>query len=202
MAAETTPSRAPMRVLVTGSRNHQDRQQVRSALETLRSYLAVITDGPFAQTRSTVLIHGAAKGLDSIAAQIAEQQLGWDTESHPAQWREGPQQSYNPRAGIRRNHRMISAGADLVIGFPNQKRSLARKTKQSIGTWHCLDTAAKSQHTPMVFISWKPAPESEHMIYPYSQAAREALSRHSYLSETLHLSIRCQDITREEEHRP
>lgn len=101
-----------MRVLVTGSRDWKDVGIVREALRVT------------AQDGAT-LVHGGARGLDTIAGRVAEQ-LGYTVEVHPAAWSRGK------RAGIERNAKMVALGADYCFAFP---------LPQSIGTWDCAKRA-------------------------------------------------------------
>ncbi|MFC4128980.1 DUF2493 domain-containing protein [Nocardia rhizosphaerae] len=119
------------RLLVTGSRAWTDRQTIRDALAAAWRELQ---PGPI------VLVHGAADGADSIAADIWGS-AGLPVEPHPADWdncdhsckhapryrRDGT--PYCPAAGPRRNLEMIRTGADLCLAFPRGK---------SIGTQHCM----------------------------------------------------------------
>lgn len=91
------------RLLVTGSRDWSDRTVIRDAL---RQAWRDLQPGPI------VLVHGAARGADSIAAEI------WTggklpDEPHPADW-----DTHGKKAGPIRNQEMVDAGADLVLAFP------------------------------------------------------------------------------------
>ncbi|QIS02344.1 DUF2493 domain-containing protein [Nocardia brasiliensis] len=86
------------RVLVTGSRTWTDHSAIQYALAPFRS-------------RDAVLVHGNARGADRIAAGIWHA-WGEHDEPHPADWeREGR------AAGLRRNQRMVDAGADVCLAF-------------------------------------------------------------------------------------
>lgn len=74
-----------------------------------------------------VLVHGAAAGIDRLAAEIAER-AGWALEAHRADW-----EGRGKIAGPERNARMVAAGADICLAFP---RSGSR------GTWDCIRRAA------------------------------------------------------------
>jgi hypothetical protein len=85
-----------MRLLIAGSRDWQDETPIRQALE---------------RARPTVLIHGAARGADSIAARLAYA-MGIEVRAYPADWRIGR------AAGVIRNQRMLDEGRpDWVIAF-------------------------------------------------------------------------------------
>lgn len=61
----------------------------------------------------SVLIHGAARGADSLADQWAKK-CGIPVEVYPADW-----ETYKRAAGMIRNRQMLIDGRpDLVIAFP------------------------------------------------------------------------------------
>ena len=86
------------RLLVCGSRYWINREAI---LKKLRTY-----------PKNTVLIHGACKGADSLAASIGRE-LGFDTISFPADWAR-----YRKGAGPIRNQQMLDEGKPThVIAF-------------------------------------------------------------------------------------
>lgn len=93
------------RVLVTGSRTWTDVEHVHGALNALGASSAK------AGFDGLTVVHGAARGLDTIAAKWAwdRQRTGWPVtaEAHPADWKK-----YGRRAGFVRNNHMVSLGAD------------------------------------------------------------------------------------------
>jgi hypothetical protein len=101
-----------MIVAVTGGRDFNDIERVRRALYSL-------------EPKPTLLIHGAAQGADTLAAQVAEE-LGIPTEAHPADW-----EKHGRSAGPRRNEEMISRRPDLLLAFPGSKGT-ANMTRQAI----------------------------------------------------------------------
>lgn len=107
------------RVLVTGSREHRDAPLICQALMAeLRVARRLM--------RPMVVIHGAAKGLDTIAHCWA---IGADRttpDPHPANWAAGKQ------AGHVRNQKMVDLGADVCLAFP---------LPGSTGTWDCVRRA-------------------------------------------------------------
>jgi len=90
-----------MKVLVTGDRNWSNRTIIRHALLDLPD--------------KSIIVHGAARGADSIAGEIAEK---WDIKvlSYPAQW-----EVYGKAAGSIRNRQMLEENPDieLVLAFHN-----------------------------------------------------------------------------------
>lgn len=114
-----------MRVLVCGSRGWSDREVIYRELAKLPS--------------DTTVIHGAARGADTIAGEVAEE-LGFAVVSCPAQWSQ-----FGRAAGIVRNQQMLSEESpDLVLAFP---RDLAN----SPGTKHMISIARKAGVEVRVF---------------------------------------------------
>ena len=95
-----------MRVLVTGSRNITDEDFVRRSLV---KHIWMHIDS----YNEVTLVHGDCKGLDRIAASIAQNKFGWLVESYPAKW-----DKYGSGAGPLRNQQMVNQGADICIAFP------------------------------------------------------------------------------------
>ena len=89
------------RVIVCGGRDYTNRKAVRNALEMVKR-----KHGPF------VVIHGCARGADTLAGQeAAKMELG--IMEFPADW-----DRYGKRAGFVRNEQMLVEGkADAVIAF-------------------------------------------------------------------------------------
>lgn len=98
-----------VRVLITGSRNVTDRAMIAAALS------AVAREHPGVPL---TVVHGAARGADSLAAQIAADHPGrLIAEAHPVtDWRR-PDGSVDRAAGHRRNQRMVDAGAAVALAF-------------------------------------------------------------------------------------
>jgi hypothetical protein len=96
-----------MRILVTGSRNWTNPRAVEAALSAV--WLHFYVRGASAQP---VVVHGAARGADTLAAQAAVQ-FGFDVEAHHANW-----QQFGRAAGPRRNAEMVALGADICLAFP------------------------------------------------------------------------------------
>lgn len=87
-----------VRVLVCGSREWTDR-------DAIYNFLAFLT-------RDNVVIHGAARGADSIAAEAAGRR-GAAVVAFPAEW-----DKHGKAAGPIRNQRMLDEGKpDVVIAF-------------------------------------------------------------------------------------
>lgn len=128
-----------MRVLVTGSRKGVPREKVYEVLDQI--YNNWVHD-PYANDspgERFVVVHGAARGVDRMAADWAVGHFMWgehvDQEAHPATWTDGK------KAGPIRNQKMVDLGADLCIAFP---------IEGSIGTWDCVRKARKAGIETMV----------------------------------------------------
>lgn len=109
----------PRRILITGSRDWPSPWMIRLALLDVWWYH---WGGP----PDTVLVHGAARGADTQAAEIWTG-AGLREERHPADWA-----NHGKRAGPIRNQKMVDLGADICLAFP---------MPDSIGTRHCMSIA-------------------------------------------------------------
>lgn len=116
------------RVLVTGSRYWVDRCVIFDALANWLN-TAVMSD------RYPVLVHGGARGADSLADSVWRQ-WGFPVEVHPADW-----ETYGKSAGHRRNAGMVARGADICPAFP---------IGESRGTRGCMALAEKAGITVIV----------------------------------------------------
>lgn len=118
----------PFRVLVTGSRHATTEQHSAVIRNELRLAIGHIT-GDQMNAGLVTLVHGAAPGVDTIAADIMRA-LPWPIRivGYPARdfgrW---------PECGPRRNSHMVSLGADICLAFP---------MPGSRGTWDCARKAA------------------------------------------------------------
>lgn len=106
-----------MRFAVTGGRRFRDWTLLAHALRQM--------------PEDATLVHGAAPGLDSLAAEFWGGIHGRPVDPHPADW-EGPCRptcrpghrrprgdgDYCPAAGVYRNQEMLDSGVDLVVAFP------------------------------------------------------------------------------------
>jgi hypothetical protein len=134
------------RVIVTGSRRWDDAARIEHVLKGIRDqdYFA-----------DAVLVHGAARGVDQMAA-AAWISLGGTALPFRAKWaqcgRECPPNHqrarnggrYCPTAGHRRNARMVDGGADLVLAFSRD---------QSAGCADCV-RRAQGAGIPVLFFDW------------------------------------------------
>jgi len=114
---------AGIRILVTGSRKWVDRMAVQQ--ELFRT-----ADAWHTPLSECTVVHGAARGLDTLA-HVAALSMGMQVEAHPADWDQHPR-----KAGPIRNQAMIDAGAAVCLAFP---------LPGSIGTWDCIRRANKAR---------------------------------------------------------
>lgn len=91
-----------VRVLVSGSRDWKDVKTVARVLSKL--------------PKDTVIIHGDAPGLDTIAGTVAKN-MGLTVEAYPADW------SIGRRGGLLRNSEMLTKDIDFVIAFRTKMNS-------------------------------------------------------------------------------
>ena len=90
-----------MRILVCGGRDFSKYNQVFYAISRLKNTYGV-----------EAVIHGGARGADSLAGQAAEE-LGIPVEVYPADWK-----THGKKAGLIRNQQMIDEGKpDAVVAF-------------------------------------------------------------------------------------
>jgi hypothetical protein len=78
----------------------------------------------------TVIVHGAARGADTIAGETARI-LGMPVEAYPADWNK-----HGRSAGPIRNRKMLDTKPDLVIAFHEDIES-------SKGTKDCVNEALR-----------------------------------------------------------
>jgi len=101
------------RVLVCGGRDYSDARLLNAVLDAAHEANPIV-----------VLIHGAARGADTLAADWAKQR-GVLATAYPADWaHEGR------KAGPIRNQQMLNSGKPhLVIAFPGGKGTLDMITR-------------------------------------------------------------------------
>ena len=109
------------RVLVTGSRNYDDKDILFDALADQYE-------------PGMIVVHGGARGADTLAGEWVKkmQTLGYQVvaEVHPADW-----DRHGKSAGAIRNQEMVDAGADVCLAFPEG---------ESRGTRHCMKAAERA----------------------------------------------------------
>lgn len=107
-----------MKVLVCGSREFKDEDLLNRTLEGIDKSRGI-----------TEIIHGAAKGADTLSGLYARSR-GIPVHEQPALWN-----TYGRRAGPIRNHEMLKLRPDLVVGF---------LSKDSRGTKHMLEISDRA----------------------------------------------------------
>ena len=86
----------------------------------------------YTNRKTLVIIHGAARGADSIAGAVASRFEGVKVEEYPAEWKK-----HGKKAGPLRNIRMLQEGQpELVVAFHDDLAN-------SKGTRHMATIAAK-----------------------------------------------------------
>lgn len=118
-------------LLVTGDRNWTDRATIK------RGLLLHAARGTSGQT---AVIHGGARGADTIAGQIAKE-AGWEVIEVKAEWGR-----YGRGAGPIRNHKMLNMHPDIVLAFHDD-------LEKSKGTKHCVEEAIQRGFVVVLFKS-------------------------------------------------
>lgn len=117
-------------ILVTGSRNETSRQRIKAGLIEA----AKLAAPDLTNIESVRLIHGAARGADTIAGAIGVEK-GWSVYSCPADWNK-----HGNKAGPIRNAEMVQ----LALRFEAEDWMVvcaAFPLPGSIGTHDCVRQA-------------------------------------------------------------
>lgn len=93
-----------LRLCVCGGRDYDNRDLVYQTLDKLLKNVP-----PW---KELILVHGDARGADSLAASWAKDR-GISDEPHPADWNK-----HSKGAGPIRNREMLKAGIDFLVAFP------------------------------------------------------------------------------------
>ncbi len=109
-----------MRVLVTGSRTFTDYAAISRALGGMYE----VSSG-----ETFTVVHGGARGADSLAGEWVRLMRGRgledvEAEVHRAEW-----DRHGKIAGLIRNQKMVDLGADICLAFP---RGASRGTRDCI----------------------------------------------------------------------
>lgn len=118
------------RVLITGSRYFQSKAVIKSALK-----IVCLSDG----FDNCQLVHGAAKGADSLAAQAARELGIGVIQDFPADWN-----THGKKAGFVRNAEMVALGHDVCLAFFSPDA-------ENRGTQMCANLAEKAGITVLRF---------------------------------------------------
>ena len=100
-----------MRVLVCGDRNWTNKSKIREELEALHDV--------------ELIIHGAARGADTLAGEVAKE-LNILVIEYPADWHR-----YGKAAGPHRNREMLDDNPNLVLAFHSHIR-LSKGTADTV----------------------------------------------------------------------
>lgn len=109
------------RIAATGGRDYTDREVVWVALDQLR-----------AKHPDLVLVHGAARGADTLAAEWAAER-GVPAEAFAADWKR-----FGRGAGPERNARMAGSGLTGLVAFPGGKGTtnmIAECERRGVPVW-------------------------------------------------------------------
>jgi predicted Rossmann-fold nucleotide-binding protein len=102
-----------MKILVCGGRDFTNKKALYEALD-------VGSQG----AEEVLIIHGGAKGADSLAQQWADEK-GWPCQYFPADWDKN-----GTAAGPMRNQKMLDVGKpDLVVAFPGGRGTTDMKKR-------------------------------------------------------------------------
>jgi len=126
MANEVAPLKDKIVILVTGSRHFKDVPLLRNRFEKYKAY------------KNVIVIHGAARGLDQIAGEIATQNE-WISFSYPARWNK-----FGRSAGPIRNQVMLAK----LVEYRDMKWKTVIETfphKDSVGTRHMIRIAQAAE---------------------------------------------------------
>lgn len=99
-----------MIVLVCGGRDYNDREKLHGELNRLEQESGRLIIG---------LIHGAARGADTLAKEWMDERVAWNkrlwSAGYPADWA-----THGKAAGPIRNQHMLdqNPGIELVVAFP------------------------------------------------------------------------------------
>ena len=119
------------RLIVSGDRDWTD-----------AAWMGLLMQAIANSSPEAVIVHGAAKGADMLAAEAAEK-VGLIVEPHPAKWAE-----QGRSAGPRRNIKMLELGAVMVLAHHDDIR-------RSKGTKHMCEIALNAG-VPVLLFSHSP----------------------------------------------
>ena len=122
----------PIRCIFAGSRDFGEAPEHRKLIEKQLRNLVIV---PYTDASKIEIVSGCARGVDSVAAEIARD-LGYAVKEFPADW-----ETYGKAAGHIRNKQM----ADYVSedDFNYHGRLVAFWDGKSSGTKNMIDTATK-----------------------------------------------------------
>lgn len=123
------------KLLVCGSRTIRDTTYIKGPTQWAKDQIEAYWYWNLAGYEDLTMIEGAAKGIDTIAKEYA-QENDWKIEEYPADWSIGKQ------AGILRNELMVKAADEVLILWDGESK----------GTKHDIDLCEKYNKPYVVLI--------------------------------------------------
>ena len=115
------------KLLVCGSRTIRDTTYIQGPTQWAKNQIEAYWYYNLACYDELVMIEGAAKGIDTIAKEYA-QENDWKIEEYPAEW-----DKYGKSAGYIRNEIMVKAADEVLILWDGESK----------GTKHDIDLCEK-----------------------------------------------------------
>lgn len=115
------------KLLVCGSRTIRDTTYIKGPTQWAKNQIDAYWYYNLACYDELIMIEGAAKGIDTIAKEYA-QENDWKIEEYPAEW-----DKYGKSAGYIRNELMVKAADEVLILWDGESK----------GTKHDIDLCEK-----------------------------------------------------------
>lgn len=115
------------KLLVCGSRTIRDTTYIKGPTQWAKNQIDAYWYYNLACYDELIMIEGAAKGIDTIAKEYA-QENDWKVEEYPAEW-----DKYGKSAGYIRNELMVKAADEVLILWDGESK----------GTKHDIDLCEK-----------------------------------------------------------
>ena len=102
-----------MRYLICGGRDFSDKELLYKKIDMIlpEDFKQISPDPEVCLVPDVTIVHGAAKGADSLAGEYAKTR-NYDVEEYPADW-----DKHGKIAGFVRNQEMVDSNPDIVIAF-------------------------------------------------------------------------------------
>lgn len=104
------------KLLVCGSRTIRDTTYIQGPTQWAKDQIEAYWHWNLAGYADLTMIEGAAKGIDTIAKEYA-QENDWKIEEYPAEW-----DKYGKSAGYIRNELMVKAADEVLILWDGSSR--------------------------------------------------------------------------------
>jgi hypothetical protein len=124
------------KLLVCGSRTIRDTTYIKGPTQWAKNQIDAYWYYNLACYDELIMIEGAAKGIDTIAKEYA-QENDWKIEEYPAEW-----DKYGKSAGYIRNELMVKAADEVLILWDGESK----------GTKHDIDLCEKYNKPYVVLI--------------------------------------------------